>query len=137
LTEFREVAARIVPGEATVPVISDLTGEPATAEQLGSPDYWVEHVRGTVRFQDGVRHLECDGVTAFLELGPDGALTALGQDCLTGADAAAEGTGTGPDTAAVTGSPLLLPLLRKDRPEAPVATTALARLHVAGVPVDW
>ncbi|AXI75169.1 SDR family NAD(P)-dependent oxidoreductase [Streptomyces cavourensis] len=136
LTEFREVAARIVPGEATVPVISDLTGEPATSEQLGSPDYWVEHVRGTVRFQDGVRHLERDGVTAFLELGPDGALTALGQDCLTGATAAAGGSdGTG--TAAVTGSPLLLPLLRKDRSEAPAAATALARLHVAGVPVDW
>ncbi|MFD8938973.1 type I polyketide synthase [Streptomyces sp. NPDC059578] len=123
LAEFREVAARIVPGEATLPVISDLTGEPATSEQLGSPDHWVEHVRGTVRFQDGVRHLERDGVTAFLELGPDGALTAMGQDCLTGATA--------------TGSPLLLPLLRKDRPEAPAATTALARLHVAGVPVDW
>ncbi|KIQ66429.1 polyketide synthase [Kitasatospora griseola] len=119
LAEFREVVARIVPGEAAVPVISDLTGEPATAEQLGSPDYWVEHVRGTVRFQDGVRHLERDGVTAFLELGPDGALTAMGQDCLTGA------------------GPVLVPLLRKDRPEAPAATAALARLHVTGVPVDW
>ncbi|MFD5437541.1 type I polyketide synthase, partial [Kitasatospora sp. NPDC127067] len=121
LAEFREVAARIVPGEAAIPVVSDLTGEPATAEQLGSPDYWVEHVRGTVRFQDGVRHLERDGVTAFLELGPDGALTAMGQDCLTGAG----------------GSPVLVPLLRKDRPEAPAATAALARLHVTGVPVDW
>ncbi|MFF0390306.1 type I polyketide synthase [Kitasatospora sp. NPDC004615] len=121
LAEFREVVARIVPGEAAIPVISDLTGGPATAEQLGSPDYWVQHVRGTVRFQDGVRHLERDGVTAFLELGPDGALTAMGQDCLTGA----------------TGSPVLVPLLRKDRPEAPAATAALARLHVTGVPVDW
>ncbi|MYQ50108.1 MULTISPECIES: type I polyketide synthase [unclassified Streptomyces] len=129
LAGFREVAARIVPGEATVPVISDLTGEPATSGRLGSPDHWVEHVRGTVRFQDGVRHLERDGVTAFLELGPDGALTAMGQDCLTGA--------TATDSAAVTGGPLLLPLLRKDRPEAPAATAALARLHVAGVPVDW
>ncbi|WP_449273551.1 type I polyketide synthase [Kitasatospora purpeofusca] len=127
LAEFREVAARAVPGEPTaptVPVVSDLTGEPATAEQLGSPDYWVEHVRGTVRFQDGVRHLERDGVTAFLELGPDGALTAMGQDCLTG------GTGG-------TGGAVLVPLLRKDRPEAPAATAALARLHVTGVPVDW
>ncbi|MFB6887800.1 type I polyketide synthase [Kitasatospora sp. NPDC056327] len=124
LAAFREVAARIVPGEATVPVVSDLTGEPATAEQLGSPDYWVEHVRGTVRFQDGVRHLEREGVTAFLELGPDGALSALGQDCLTG------------DTGD-TGGAVLVPLLRKDRPEASAATAALARLHVAGVPVDW
>ncbi|WP_341845530.1 type I polyketide synthase [Kitasatospora purpeofusca] len=127
LAEFREVAARIVAGEPTVPVVSDLTGRPATAEQLGSPDYWVEHVRGTVRFQDGVRHLERDGVTAFLELGPDGALTAMGQDCLTGA------TGDPGDAC----GPVLVPLLRKDRPEAPAATAALARLHVTGVPVDW
>ncbi|MFB7383586.1 type I polyketide synthase, partial [Kitasatospora purpeofusca] len=124
LAEFREVAARIVAGEPTVPVVSDLTGRPATAEQLASPDYWVEHVRGTVRFQDGVRHLERDGVTAFLELGPDGALTAMGQDCLTGDPGDAVG-------------PVLVPLLRKDRPEAPAATAALARLHVTGVPVDW
>nr|AIY53022.1 polyketide synthase II [Streptomyces sp. M10] len=142
LTEFREVVAQVAPGEATIPVVSDLTGEPATSGQLGSPDYWVEHVRGTVRFQDGVRHLERDGVTAFLELGPDGALTALGQDCLTGATGAtgtatAVGGSEGPGTAALTGTPLLLPLLRKDRPEAPAAATALARLHVAGVPVDW
>ncbi|MFD7858209.1 type I polyketide synthase [Streptomyces microflavus] len=139
LTEFREVVAQVVPGAATIPVISDLTGEPATSEQLGSPDYWVEHVRGTVRFEDGVRHLERDGVTAFLELGPDGALTALGQDCLTGATgaAAAVGGSEGTGTAALTGTPLLLPLLRNDRPEAPAAATALARLHVAGVPVDW
>ncbi|BAJ33100.1 MULTISPECIES: type I polyketide synthase [Kitasatospora] len=122
LAAFRAAVARTVPAEPAIPVVSTLTGEPATAEQLGSPDYWVEHVRGTVRFQDGVRHLERDGVTAFLELGPDGALTAMGQDCLTTAD---------------TGGPVLVPLLRKDRPEAPAATAALARLHVAGVPVDW
>ncbi|MFF6975954.1 type I polyketide synthase [Streptomyces tsukubensis] len=118
LAAFRKVAAGLDPGEATVPVISDLTGEPATAEQLGSPDHWVEHVRGTVRFQDGIRRLEREGVTAFLELGPDGALTTMGQDCLTG-DA------------------LLVPLLRRDRPEAATAASALARLHVHGVPVDW
>ncbi|MFI5945825.1 type I polyketide synthase [Streptomyces uncialis] len=118
LAGFREAAARIEPGEATVQVISDLTGEPVTAEQLGSPDHWVDHVRGTVRFQDGIRRLEREGVTSFLELGPDGALTTMGQDCLT--DGA-----------------VLVPLLRRDRPEAATATAALARLHVHGVPVDW
>ncbi|MEU0691634.1 type I polyketide synthase, partial [Streptomyces uncialis] len=124
LAEFREIAARTVPGEATVPVVSALTGEPATAGQLGSPDHWVDHVRATVRFQDGMRRLEREGVTTFLELGPDGALTTMGQDCLT--------TATDGTTGAV-----LVPLLRKDRPEAPAATAALARLHVHGVPVDW
>ncbi|MFE3694560.1 type I polyketide synthase, partial [Streptomyces sp. NPDC059129] len=136
LAEFRKVAAGIDRGEATVPIISDLTGEPATAEQLGSPDYWVEHVRGTVRFQDGMRRLEREGVTAFLELGPDGALTSMGQDCLTsGADLTSLASLT--DRTALTDGAALVPLLRKDRPEAATATAALARLHVHGVSVDW
>jgi malonyl CoA-acyl carrier protein transacylase/acyl carrier protein len=122
LAEFREVAERVEYHEATVPVISDLTGEPTT--RLGSADYWVDHVRATVRFQDGMRHLEREGVTAFLELGPDGALTTMGQDCLTG----------GPGGA---GCAVLVPLLRGDRPETASATAALARMHVHGVPVDW
>ncbi|MER5495204.1 type I polyketide synthase [Streptomyces sp. NPDC002490] len=121
LDELRKVAAQIDAGEATIPIVSDLTGEPATTEQLGSPDHWAEHVRATIRFQDGVRHLEREGVTAFLELGPDGALSTMGQDCLTGDSDRA----------------VLVPLLRRDRPEVATATTALARLHVHGVPVDW
>ncbi|MFE0660767.1 type I polyketide synthase, partial [Streptomyces sp. NPDC058876] len=133
LDGFREVAARIVPAPATVPVLSDLTGEPVTAEQFGSPDYWVEHVRGTVRFQDGIRRLQREGVTAYLELGPDGALTAMSQDCLADTADTASGIGAGDGA----GGPVLVPLLRKDRPEGPAATAALARLHVAGVPVDW
>ncbi|MFE0603975.1 type I polyketide synthase [Streptomyces sp. NPDC058871] len=133
LEGFREVAARIVPAPATVPVLSDLTGEPVTAEQFGSPDYWVEHVRGTVRFQDGIRRLQREGVTAYLELGPDGALTAMSQDCLADTADTASGIGAGDGA----GGPVLVPLLRKDRPEGPAATAALARLHVAGVPVDW
>ncbi|MEW9534740.1 type I polyketide synthase, partial [Microbispora sp. NPDC049125] len=79
-------------------------------------DYWVAHVRRPVRFLDTMRTLEAEGVRVFLELGPDAVLTAMGQDC-------ADGT--------------FIPALRKGRPEAETVTTALARLHVAGVAIDW
>ncbi|MEW9534691.1 SDR family NAD(P)-dependent oxidoreductase [Microbispora sp. NPDC049125] len=79
-------------------------------------DYWVSHVRQPVRFLDTMRTLEAEGVRVFLELGPDAVLTAMGQDC-------ADGT--------------FIPALRKGRPEAETVTTALARLHVAGVTPDW
>ncbi|MDG5805266.1 SDR family NAD(P)-dependent oxidoreductase [Streptomyces ossamyceticus] len=117
LDAFREVAAGLSYGEPRIPVISNLTGRPASAEELASPDFWVRHVRGTVRFLDGVRALADAGATTFLEAGPGGALSALLTECL-------------PDGEAI-------PLLPKDRPESPAVLDALARLHVRGVAVDW
>ncbi|NEA45661.1 acyltransferase domain-containing protein, partial [Streptomyces sp. SID10815] len=70
LEEFRGVVAGLTYHAPSVPVISNLTGEIADAERLCSPEYWVEHVRGTVRFHDGVRALRERKVTTFLELGP-------------------------------------------------------------------
>ncbi|MFY7634064.1 type I polyketide synthase [Streptomyces sp. NY05-11A] len=117
LDAFREVAAGLSYSEPRIPVISNLTGRPAGAEELASPDFWVRHVRGTVRFLDGVRALADAGATTFLEAGPGGALSALLTECL-------------PDGEAI-------PLLPKDRPESPAVLDALARLHVRGVAVDW
>ncbi|MGW2199406.1 SDR family NAD(P)-dependent oxidoreductase, partial [Streptosporangium sp. NPDC001682] len=85
----------------------------------------MEQVRGAVRFADGVRTLHAQGVRAYLELGPDGVLTAMAQDVLTDAEAVAD-----PDM-------LLVPVLRGDRDEQNTVMTALAALHVRGVPVDW
>ncbi|WP_434095681.1 SDR family NAD(P)-dependent oxidoreductase, partial [Streptomyces humidus] len=104
----------------SVPVVCDLTGELADSGQLEAVDYWVRQVRGTVRWADVVATLEGQGVTAYLELGPDAVLTAMTRDCL--AD---------PQSAAVTS------LLRRDRPEETAVTTALAALHVHGAGPDW
>ncbi|MFI9274396.1 type I polyketide synthase [Kitasatospora sp. NPDC052896] len=120
LPAFREVAAGLRYHPPVLPVISDLTGEPAGAEQLCSPDYWVRHARGTVRFLDGVRRLGAEGASGFVELGTGGVLSALVQ----------EGLPETPEGAVVT-------LLRQGRPEQESVTAALARLHVRGVPVDW
>ncbi|MEV4383680.1 type I polyketide synthase, partial [Streptosporangium sp. NPDC049644] len=121
LADFRTLASRLSYNPPRIPVVSTLTGEEATAEQLCSPDYWVDQVRGAVRFADGVRALHAQGVRAYLELGPDGVLTAMAQETL--AD---------PDLDVV-----LVPVLRRDRGDYETATEALARLHVHGVPVTW
>ncbi|MFE9767965.1 type I polyketide synthase, partial [Streptomyces sp. NPDC005808] len=117
LAEFKAVAEGLTFHTPRIPVVSNLTGELA-GEDILSADYWVDHVRQTVRFLDGIRHLETQGVTTYLELGPGGVLSAMAQDCLT-EDAA------------------FVPVLRKDRPEAHALTTALAELHVRGASVDW
>jgi len=105
--------------EPAITVVSDTTGDTATAEQLCSPAYWVRHVREPVRFLDGVRTLERLGVTEFVELGPDAVLSSLVPHCVDG------------DPGSV------LALLRPGRPEAVTAWSALAVLHTRGVPVAW
>jgi acyl transferase domain-containing protein len=81
LAEFREVAARLIYSAPAVPVVSNVTGRIATAEQLCSPEYWVGHVREAVRFADGVATLLTAGVTRFVELGPDAVLTGMAREC--------------------------------------------------------
>ncbi|PHQ52005.1 3-ketoacyl-ACP reductase, partial [Streptomyces cinnamoneus] len=119
LENFRKVAATLTYNAPRIPVVSNVTGGLATAEELCAPEYWVRHVREAVRFADGIAALSAQGVTRFLELGPDGTLSAMARECL-------------PDPAAV-----LMPALRRDRPEAESLLSVLATLHVHGVDVDW
>ncbi|WSN08774.1 SDR family NAD(P)-dependent oxidoreductase [Micromonospora sp. NBC_01699] len=122
LDDFRRVAATITFQPPRIPVVSNLTGRPATAEEIGTADYWVAHVREAVRFHDGMNVLADEGVTRFVELGPDQTLTAMGRDCL--ADRAID-----PEA--------LVPLLHRDRAESWSVPTALARLHSLGGEVAW
>ncbi|MYY01242.1 MULTISPECIES: type I polyketide synthase, partial [unclassified Streptomyces] len=71
LDAFREVVETLSYAVPSMRVVSNVTGAEATAEQLMSPGYWVRHVREAVRFADGIAHLADQGVTRFVELGPD------------------------------------------------------------------
>ncbi|SHN37286.1 polyketide synthase 12, partial [Actinacidiphila paucisporea] len=136
LDAFRAVAEQLRFAAPSVPIVSDVTGRPATDAELRSPDYWARHLRGTVRFHDGVRWLHGSGVTAYLELGPDAVLTAPARDgveAATDSESAASGTAEGDTRAA----PAFAALLRADRPAALTATAAVAELHVNGGTVAW
>ncbi|WP_456155091.1 type I polyketide synthase, partial [Streptomyces parvus] len=124
LDEFRGVAEGLTFNAPQLAIVSDVTGEVLSAEEVQDPEYWVRHVREAVRFLDGVRTLETEGVTAFLELGPDGVLSAMAQDCVT------SGSGGRDELTFV-------PVLRKNRDEPDALLTALAELHVRGREVDW
>ncbi|MFS7880050.1 type I polyketide synthase, partial [Streptomyces asiaticus] len=121
LEAFREVAEGLSYEAPRIPVVSNLTGNVVSAEEIATPDFWVRHVREAVRFLDGVRTLEAQNVSTFIELGPDGVLTAMAQDCVT--DSASDA--------------VFISALRKDRPEAEALTTAVAGAHVRGVALDW
>ncbi|MEV0638638.1 SDR family NAD(P)-dependent oxidoreductase [Streptomyces sp. NPDC050619] len=117
LEDFKTVAATLTYHQPKIPIVSTLTGTLATGDDLRTPTYWAEQVRGTVRFTHAVQTLEAAGVTSYAEIGPDAVLTALTQDTVTSAAA--------------------VPLLRRSRPEADTLVTGLARLHCRGVRVDW
>ncbi|WP_243740488.1 type I polyketide synthase [Streptomyces sp. 8K308] len=122
LAEFRAVAGTVSYHPPTIPVVSNVTGQLATTEQLTSPDYWAEHIRRPVRFRDGVATLRALGTTTYLELGPDAALAGLAEETL----AAAHSTGH-----------LTTAVLSRRHPEPVALWTALARLHVHGISPDW
>ncbi|MER6100274.1 type I polyketide synthase [Streptomyces sp. NPDC001728] len=119
LEEFRRAVAALSFKPPVIPLVSNLTGRPASAEELADPDHWVRHVREAVRFHPGVRHLEDEGVRLYVELGPDGVLAAL----------AAQSLREEP--------PVLVPALRGDRPEPRTLLSALGLAWAHGGPVDW
>ena len=139
LAEFRRVAEAVSFGEPRLPIVSNLTGRLASGEELCSADYWVRHVRETVRFADGVRWLAAEGVSSFLELGPDGVLSAMVQEGAgdwPGMDGVGEAGG--PSEAVDGGTSVLAaPMLSEGRDEARSLLAALGRAWVRGVGVDW
>ncbi|MET7719186.1 acyltransferase domain-containing protein, partial [Streptomyces sp. NPDC005407] len=119
LEDFRRVAESVTFESPRIAVVSNVTGAPATPEELTSPEYWVGHVRHAVRFADGIQRLEEQGVSRFLELGPDGTLTAMAQGCVEDAEQ------------------LLVPVLRKKRAEAVSLMSAVAGVFTRGNEVNW
>ena len=77
MAEFRAYLAAIPLHAPQIPIISNRTGLPMTAEQATSPDYWTSHLRGTVRFADGIAHLAQVPGRVFLEVGPGRAMQAM------------------------------------------------------------
>ncbi|KOV55621.1 hypothetical protein ADL00_28960, partial [Streptomyces sp. AS58] len=59
------------------PLISTVTGQLATTQQLTSPHYWTQQIRQPVRFTDALTTLHTAGTTTHLEIGPDTVLTTL------------------------------------------------------------
>ncbi|MBB5137477.1 acyl transferase domain-containing protein/NADPH:quinone reductase-like Zn-dependent oxidoreductase/short-subunit dehydrogenase [Thermocatellispora tengchongensis] len=127
LAGFAEVTRSVSYAVPRVPLVSTLTGTAVTTEVL-DPEYWVRQVREPVRFADAVATLRESGVRTFVEIGPDGVLSALGAQSA-GDETAGESASSDAEA--------WVPALRRTRDEARSVVSAVGRIHVRGGAVDW
>jgi acyl transferase domain-containing protein/surfactin synthase thioesterase subunit/acyl carrier protein len=59
----------------TMRYVSNLTGDWIRPDQATDPQYWVDHLRHTVRFHDALATALHDGPAVFVELGPGHSLS--------------------------------------------------------------
>ncbi|WP_342352359.1 thioester reductase domain-containing protein [Actinoplanes regularis] len=114
IPEFVAIVAGLRLSPPRIPLVSNVSGRLA-GDEICTAEYWGEQIRSAVRFHDGVITLQEQGVTRFVELGPDAVLSALVQQSL--------------ETVTV-----VAPTMRKGQA---TFLTALAHLHVTGRDVDW
>ncbi|WUL37742.1 amino acid adenylation domain-containing protein (plasmid) [Streptomyces canus] len=117
LQEFKTTLDTLTYHPATIPLVSNLTGQPLTTTDA---DYWTRHVREAVRFAHGIHTLDTLGVTTYLDLGPDGT-------------AAAMTTNTLPDTTHAH----IITTHRTNQPPTHSLTHALTHLITTGTTPHW
>jgi acyl transferase domain-containing protein/acyl carrier protein len=122
LEELEEVAASLDFEAPRLSLVSNVSGAVAS-DEIGSPRYWVEHTRQTVRFAQGVEAMLAQDVSTIIEVGPGAHLSAL-VDEVVDCDSEQEDVGT-------------VPVLRHDGDEATSLARALAQGWVRGLNVDW
>ncbi len=121
LEQLGVIAGELRFEQPQIEIVANVSGA-LGGEQLATAAYWVCQAREPVRFADGVAELERLGTTRFLELGPDGVLSAMAHQCLS-----SEGEQR----------VLLAPALRHGATEEASLASFIARFSVSGPDPDW
>jgi len=75
LNEFKEHVDKVELKEPQIPYISNITGKWITPAETSNPEYWVKHLRNTVRFSEGIETLLEKQDVILIEVGPGNALS--------------------------------------------------------------
>ncbi|KIO47867.1 type I polyketide synthase [Nitrosospira sp. NpAV] len=79
LPAFIDMVGKIGPRQPKISFLSNLSGDWITPQEATDPSYWGRHLRGTVRFGDGLHELLSNPARILLEVGPGETLTKLAQ----------------------------------------------------------
>jgi non-ribosomal peptide synthase protein (TIGR01720 family) len=123
LEEFKAEIRRTRLAAPRIPYISNLNGRWITEEEATDPEYWVRHLRQTVRFTDGVGELLRSGPRVLLEVGPGQTLCSLTRLHNPG------------ESRRVVVASVRPPY--EQRSDVAYLLQALGRLQLAGVEIDW
>ena len=123
LEEFRRVLAEMHFSPPAIPFVSNVTGTWITDADATNPDYWVQHLRQTVRFADGLDTLCQDSAHVFLEVGPGQTLSTITRQHPTR------------DPACTVVSSLRHP--QETVIDEQFLMQSLGQLWLAGLPIDW
>lgn len=123
LPEFRDVIERVSLSPPRIAFVSSLTGDWIRPEEATNPEYWLRHMRETVRFADGVTRLFAEPAQLLLEVGPGRTMASLARQH------------PGRDKA----QPVLNSLRHHGEAgnDQSVILHRLGQLWVSGVTVDW
>ncbi len=121
LPRFRELCRTITFQPPKRPIASNLSGRWLRDDEATDPEYWVRHLRNTVRFGDCVETVLASGPRALLEVGPGRTLSTLAKAQRTPAPTAINSMRHPQEAASDLG----------------YALQTLGRLWTAGVAVDW
>ena len=122
LDDFAKDVADVVRNPPQIPVASNISGTWLTDEEATSVDYWVQHLRRPVRFDQVFTAVSELGDVAILEAGPNQSMVSMVRQ-----------------HPALAGVPAI-PSSRRYTDETPdeiMAARALGKLWEAGVPVDF
>ncbi|NNL68211.1 MAG: type I polyketide synthase, partial [Myxococcales bacterium] len=123
LEEFGDYLRSVTLSRPEIPIVSNRTGTWLTDEQATNPDYWVQHLRHTVHFADGIGTLLETPGRVLLEVGPGKTLGSLSRQ----------------HASVQPGQAILSTLRHPDEhvDDAEFIQGALGRLWNAGVAFDW
>lgn len=77
LDEFKEVVRSVSINPQQIPFISNLSGTQADDLEIREAEYWVRHLRETVRFSKGIQVVMANQKAVFIEVGPGSILSSL------------------------------------------------------------
>ncbi|BBC27196.1 type I polyketide synthase [Pseudanabaena sp. ABRG5-3] len=122
LPDFLTLLAKVNLQPPQIPYVSNVTGTWITKTEATDPQYWLRHIRQTVRFADGLQQILKEPQNLLLEVGAGKTLSTLARQ-------------------QIARSPLniLSSLPHPQDPQSDLAFlfTTLGQLWLAGVPIDW